>query len=587
MLTEGNRSRRLTVALATVFAIVLVFTFRLVDIQIIRAKKLDSESTHSLSVTHDLYGDRGAITSSNGTVLAAAVLRYDVTAAPLDASTFSRTLPGGKHSTVTVPAAMQELARATGADPQTMSQALMAHPKANFAYLVKSISFTQYQAVVALHIPYIYLQRHTARSYPDGAVAGNIIGFVGTSGAQAGLEYQQNKCLAGTNGSETYEIGADGVVLPGTVTVTKKPVAGGTITTTLSATLQYEVQQDLAAQATALGAQSATAIVVKVSDGSLQTVADWPSVDPNNVNGTAPANWYSRAFTDLYEPGSTMKALIAASLIDSGKASPATGALVPDARSFSWGGMIHDAETHPVEHLTLAGVLAYSSNVGISLMGQALTADQRYQYMRQFGLGSPSAVHFPGEPSAALKPVSKWDKQTNYNSMFGQGIAVTAIQMAGIYQTIANHGVRMPLTLVKKCTSSSGKVTEVPTGKGTRVVSASAADQTVQMLQSTLTSGTLSSMKPIPDYQLSAKTGTAQVADRPGGGYGNDFITSVAGMIPSVNPQYVVMVTMTKPTKNKTSAGVGPAFRAITSDVIQHYYIQPTTNPRPNFPVTW
>lgn len=112
-------------------------------------------------------------------------------------------------------------------------------------------------------------------------------------------------------------------------------------------------------------------------------------------------------------------------------------------------------------------------------------------------------------------------------------------------------------------------------------------DQTVQMLQSTLTSGTLSSMKPIPDYQLSAKTGTAQVADRPGGGYGNDFITSVAGMIPSVNPQYVVMVTMTKPTKNKTSAGVGPAFRAITSDVIQHYYIQPTTNPRPNFPVTW
>ncbi|AMM21483.1 hypothetical protein AX769_16750 [Frondihabitans sp. PAMC 28766] len=249
--------------------------------------------------------------------------------------------------------------------------------------------------------------------------------------------------------------------------------------------------------------------------------------------------------------------------------------------------MIDDAETHPVEHLTLTGVLANSSNVGISLLGQALSEQTRYDYMEKFGLGSPSAVGFPGEPTAPLKPVSQWDKQTDYNSMFGQGVSATAIQMAGAYQAIANHGVKMPLTLVQKCTSSNGTVTETPSSTGTQVVSASAADQVVQMLQSTLTTGTLSSMTPISGYQLSAKSGTAQVADAPGGGYGDDYITSVAGMIPAVNPQYVVLVTMTKPTVNKTSAGVGPAFREIASDVIQHFSIPPTTNPRANLPTTW
>jgi cell division protein FtsI (penicillin-binding protein 3) len=181
MLTEGNRSRRLTIALTSVFVIFVVFTFRLVDIQIIRARKLESESTNSLSVTHLLHGDRGAITTSDGTVLAAAVLRYDVTAAPINASTFTRALPHGKHSTVTVATAMQELAGATGANPLTMSHALLARPKANFAYLVKSINLAQYQAVVALHIPYVYLERHMARSYPDGAVAGNLPAAMGRS----------------------------------------------------------------------------------------------------------------------------------------------------------------------------------------------------------------------------------------------------------------------------------------------------------------------------------------------------------------------------------------------------------------------
>lgn len=568
-----------------VFLIVAAFAFRLVDVQVVEATSLDAQSKSELSVTQPIYADRGEIRSSDGTVLAGTVLRYTVTAAPDVANTFTRKVHG-KTEKVTVADAMEEIASITHAKPATLMAAITANKKSQFAYLVKGVDVTAYQAVVALKIPYVYLQRETARTYPDGGVAGNLIGFTGDAGAQAGLELQQNSCLAGTNGSQTYERGADGVVLPDSTAVTKKAVQGGTVTTTINADLQYQVQQVLAEQTKALGATSATAVVMKASDASLLAVADYPSVDPNNVNGTASSDLYSGAFTDLFEPGSIVKTLTAASLIDAGKATPLTQESVPDVRTFPWGGKIGDAETHGVELYTLTGILANSSNVGISMLGTRLSQQQRYDYLTKFGLGSTSAVKFPGEPTAPLRPVSQWDQQTNYNEMFGQGISATSIQMASAYQAIANGGVRLPVKLVKSCTSSDGKSTTPATGSGTRAVSASTARQVLDMLEETIPKGTLSSMTPIPGYTIAAKTGTAQIADAPGGGYGTDYITSVAAIAPAANPQYVVLVTFNKPTTNRTSAGVGPAFRAIMTDVLQDYRVEPNDQSA-NLPITW
>ncbi|MCU1528364.1 MAG: hypothetical protein JWP75_2127 [Frondihabitans sp.] len=571
--------------MTVVLVIVAVFALRLVDVQVVKASSLDAQSKSELSVTEPIYADRGDITASDGTVLASTVLRYNVTAAPDVANTFTRT---SHHTTVkvTVRGAMQEISSITGTSVTALMSAITANKKSQFAYLVKSVDVGEYQAIVALQIPYVYLQRESARSYPDGAVAGNLLGFTGDSGAQAGLELQQNACLAGSDGSETYERGADGVVLPGSTVVTQKATQGGTVKTTLNADLQYQVQQILAQQTKALGATSATAVVMKVSDASLLAVADYPSVDPNNINATPSADLYSQAFTNLFEPGSIMKSLTAASLIDQGKVTPATEVSVPDSRSFPWGGVIDDAESHPVEPYTLTGILANSSNVGISMLGTRLSAQERYDYLVKFGLGSRSGVDFPGEPTAPLRPVSQWDQQTNYNEMFGQGVSATSIQMADAYEAIANGGVRVPAKLVESCTSSTGKVTTPTAAAPTRVVSASTANQVVDMLEQTIPKGTLSTMTPIPGYTIAAKTGTAQIADAPGGGYGDDFITSVAAIAPAANPQYVVLVTFNKPTTNKTSAGVGPAFRAIMTDVLQDYRVTPNDQAA-NLPTTW
>ncbi|RPE74922.1 MULTISPECIES: peptidoglycan D,D-transpeptidase FtsI family protein [unclassified Frondihabitans] len=582
-----HRRHRTTIAAIVIFALVAVFVVRLVDIQVVQASTLNKQSLGKRSVPTILYGDRGSIVDTNGKVLAKTVVRYDITAVPAYAQKGYKTTVGGKSVTYTLSQTADQIAAATGAKASDIVKALTADKKSVYAKLVGSVDVDAYEKIQKLGISWIYPKRTTARTYPNGAVAGNLTGFMGTDGAQAGLELEYNKCLAGTNGSETYERGLDNVKLPGSTVTTKKAVDGGVLETTIDEYLQYQVQQDLAEQVKAIGATSGTAIVMKVSDGSLLAVADSDSVDPNNVDGSSTSNLGSKAFTDSYEPGSTVKSLIAAAAIDQGVATPATQETVPYSRTFPWGGRIADAEFHDTEQLTLAGILANSSNVGITQVGERLSKQTRYDYLKKFGFGSKSEVKFNGESVGQLGTPSSWDSQTNINSMFGQGIGTSAIQIASAYQTLANGGVRMPVTLVKGCKQSDGTVTDTPSAKGTRVVSEKAANDVVDMLENTIPEGTLAGMTPISGYNVAAKTGTAQIADAPGGGYGSDYIISVAGIAPAENPQYVVLVTFTKPTTLKTSFAAAPAFREIMSQVLENYRVKPSTTPATNLPDTW
>jgi cell division protein FtsI (penicillin-binding protein 3) len=160
------------------------------------------------------------------------------------------------------------------------------------------------------------------------------------------------------------------------------------------------------------------------------------------------------------------------------------------------------------------------------------------------------------------------------------------VQVAQIFETIANHGVREPSTLVAKCTAADGTVTDTPTVKPVRVVSAKAADEVRGMLETVVSGGPVGSLLRIPGYRIAAKTGTAQVAQANGAGYGKDYIISVAGMIPAENPQYVVVVTF-GPTTLGTSAGAAPAFKNVMMDVIDRYRIPPSTTPAPYIQTTW
>jgi len=577
-------ARRATGVMVVVLIVVVSFVVRLVDVQIVRADQLNDQARNKRSVAQELWADRGQLVDREGAVLAANVARFNITAAPVFAATATVDRDGTKQR-VTVEQALTEISQVTGVDGGALHRALTDHADSDFAYLVKGVDIDTFRAVRALKLPWVYFERQSARSYPNGSVAGNVTGFVGTDGPQAGLELMADECLAGVNGREVFERGADGVRLPGSTVIESRPEPGSDVQLTIDRDLQYLAQQALAEQGTALRAQSATAIVMDARTGELLVVADWPSVDPNDVDGTDVAHLGSKAFTDSYEPGSTLKAVTAAALLDTHKADPSSRVTVPYSRSFPWGGRIKDATFHPTEQLTLTGVLRDSSNVGISLLGERLSADVRHDYLTRFGLNDPTEVGFLGEPTAGIRQPSEWDRQTDINTMFGQGISTTAIHVASIFQTLANHGVRMPVSLVKGCGEGPENSGGVQSGR--QVVSAEAADTTLGMLEHVVTDGDLSEDLTLPGYRISAKSGTAEVALEGGGGYGSDFIVSVAGVAPADDPRFVVVTTFTKPQVHKTSAAAAPTFNRLMGEALRMYRVPPSSEEATPYPMTW
>jgi len=565
------------------FAIVGVFVVRLVDIQVVKAADFNAESLDKRAIEVVVPAPRGEIVDTNGVVLADSVTRYDITIDPKSAFEFTRRDAEGNPQVITVRGALEEIAQITGANVDDMMAVVSRDPDANFAYLLRSLTTEQYRAIRDLGIPWVWPRAVPERTYPNGAVAGNLIGFVGTDKPLNGLETTQDACLASIDGVSTYERGADGVRLPGSTVTEREPIPGGTITLTIDSDLQWFVQQVLAEQAIAIGAESGVASVVRVSDGHIMALADYPSLDPNNIAGTHENFRGSRAFSYAFEPGSVLKAMSAAIAIDAGAANSRTTYTVPAVWRSSQGAVVRDALNLGTQRLTLAGVLMRSSNVGIAMASDSVPNSVRYDYLRKFGFSERTAVDFQGESKGLLD--ERWNAQQRHDIAYGQGISMSAAQLASAYQAIANGGVRMPLTLVASCTKPDGTVIVPERPAPVRVVSESSADVTLDMLQSVVTDGSLSSTFTIPGYRVAAKTGTGEVAGPRG--YTNERIVSVAGIAPADDPKYVVVVTFVKPTTVKTSWAAAPPFAKIMTQVLKHYRVPLSTTNAPRLPTTW
>jgi cell division protein FtsI (penicillin-binding protein 3) len=560
-----------------VFVVVGVFVARLVDIQIVQAAELNADSLDKRGQTLTTYGVRGPIVDDTGAVLAVSVDRYDITVSP-------KVALGRPDAATSVPAALASIAKITGQDPAALMAILTADPTSDFAYLDKSVTLDVYQAVSALDIGWVYFELRPSRSYPNGEIAGNLTGFIGTDGPQAGLELTEDSCLASTNGTVSYETAEDGTRLPGSMVTTKQATNGGTLKLTINRDLQWYVQQRMQQTASDLGATWATAVVIRVKDGHLMAVTDWPTVDPNNVD-TAPRDALgSRAFSTPYEPGSIMKALTAASLIDAGVATPASQVVAPYSLPQSDGTSIHDAFYHDTENLTLTGALVQSSNTAVSQFSDLLPAQQRHDYMIKFGLNAYTEVGFNGESSGTVYPADEWYGRTNYAVQFGQGMTATSVQMASVYQTLGNGGLREPVTLVEGCEKPDGTMTDLPPTDTRQVVSKSAANQTISMMEMVANASGSASKLQIPGYRTAVKSGTAQVAEN--GTYGNQVVISYAGVAPADDPQYAVVVTAGIP-YSLFSGAIAPTWTDVMSQTLTTFRVPPSTSPAPTLPMTW
>jgi cell division protein FtsI (penicillin-binding protein 3) len=341
----------------------------------------------------------------------------------------------------------------------------------------------------------------------------------------------------------------------------------------------------MAATVRRLKADWASAIVIEAKTGRILAAAEAPSVDPNRPGAVAEQNRHTRIFQSAFEPGSILKAVAAATAIDDGKATPLTRVTAPDRLRMPWGQYINDSEIHAPEKLTLTGVLKVSSNTGLVQIGGKVDSATRYEYMKKFGMGSRSGVNFEGESSGQLSNYKTWDKMTDKVVMFGQGVSLTPIQTAGIYQAIANKGVRLSPILVEGCRDKDGNTTRTAVDAPVRVISETSASQTMDMLEKVVEQGPIGRTARIQGYRVGGKTGTAQIAE--GKGYGRLHAVSFVGIAPAEDPQFIVAVTAYKSRTVSNSLGATPGFVSVMKQVLKTYAIHPSTTKSKKLATNW
>ena len=579
----GNPNRRLRLFGSLVVLAAIAFAFKLVQLQVIDAPKINAVSIDNRSVHRVISAVRGSITDSAGNVLARSVFRYDINAAPINVAPFD-TVRNGAQVTLTVEQQAQEIADILGVDLVTIVEKIQGTSK--YSQLAKDVDAATYRKLVNTQIPWLFFDQKLARVYPNGAVAGNLLGFVGSDGtALAGVEREMNGCLAGIDGQETYERGTDGIRIPSSAVVSQKAQDGSSVVLTINRDLQYFAQQELSHAVSNLRADWATAVVVEVKTGKVLVAAEAPSVDPNDPGLVSSADRGSRIFQTSFEPGSTMKTITAATAIDIGAATPLTQVYAPQTIRFPWGGVIGDSHAHPTQRLTLAGVLRDSSNTGMVHVAENIDRSIRYNYFKKFGFGVKTTVNFEGEASGLLAKPDAWDLLTDKTTMFGQGIGVTPIQMAMAYQAIANGGVRLSPTLIEGCVGTNGDITPMPVGQPVRVVSEQTSKTVLAMLEKVVEKGGIGRTAALPNWRIGGKSGTAQI--REGSGYGIRHAISFIGVGVVEDPQYVVAVTIYKPRTVSSSIGATPYFKSIMKQVLQTYSVLPSTTKSAPMAMEW
>ncbi|KQW53864.1 peptidoglycan glycosyltransferase [Nocardioides sp. Root1257] len=430
-------------------------------------------------------------------------------------------------------------------------------------------------------------ERDPLRDYPAGDVGSNLVGFMGTDEPLAGFERTFNKQLSGTDGSARYEVGGGNRIPLGESTQTA-PVDGQDLKTTIDLDLQWYTQRVLRQTVEDAGAESGFAIVMDTRSGGLLAVADDPTYDANDPTDSPKADLGSRALQDVYEPGSVEKVLTVSSLIDLGLVSPRTKIVVPPQLNRE-DRTIHDWFPHGTIPLTLAGVIAKSSNIGTVLAADKFKQGQLDAYLRQFGLGQRTDIGVRGETPGLLPPGNTWTHQTQDRIAFGQSLSVNGVQMAAAVNTIANGGVRIsPNVIEGSATTDDGKVVGTDHTTRKRVVSAKAARETMLMMERVIDPDVgVAPGAAVPGYRVAGKTGTAQRVGAECGCYDGTDTVSFAGFAPADNPRFTIYVVVQNPATGGGGSVAGPAFAKIMSYALRRYAVPPTGTQPSRLPVDW
>ncbi len=584
---------------------ILALFGRAFQLQAYDAETYAAKAAQQMTRTQQLQPVRGQILDRNGEVLAMSEPAVKIIADPSIIAT-NGVDPRVSMSSVQKAAAEAApkaiatiLATYLGGTAQDYLPSLVARQKGSEAYSQYQVVKSQVPAYTYVKITNalqagakfgdeqvrwygLYKEDDPIRVYPQGGVASNVVGFTNAEGqGRAGLESTLNSSLAGIAGLESYETSAYGRIPLGNSTLTPA-VNGTTYTLTLDSEMQLLAQNALATQVRKSAAVSGTAIVMNVKTGEVLAMATAPGFDASHLDAAKAANTGNRAVSDQYEPGSVEKVLTMASLTDDGLITPDTRVVVP-SRIVSGDGYVKDAFVHGTLKLTARGVVANSSNIGTILLTRQSTKQSLVEHLKKFGLGQSTGIGLPGEASGTL-PGADMADYTRDQISFGQGLSVTAIQMAAAVAGIVNGGVYHQPTIIKSAVDGDGNAVDIPAPESRRVVSQESSAEVLDMMESVITQiggGT----REIKNYRMAGKSGTAEIGSD---GARNGYTASFVGVAPVEDPQILVYVVINKPLRGKEGSVVAlPVVRELMSMALPRYGVTPSTTKARHEPISY
>jgi cell division protein FtsI (penicillin-binding protein 3) len=550
-----NRRIRLFFAvLALAFAGLLL---RATWLQSVRAESLSSlgRTQHRESVT--IPAGRGTIFDRSGLELALGERATTVYANPMQIANPQR--------------AALAVERTLGLNADKIFPSL-ADRSRGFVYVARQADPTRAAALQRLKLPGFGFYPEERRNYPQGSVAAQVLGFVGTDGSGlSGLEFEFNRVLAGLAGSETIVKDPSGQVID--VEGERPEVPGRDVYLTLDHSIQANAEEVLRETVRKWNAKSASAIVLDPRTGAILAVAVQPGYDANRFPSAPVDLQRNRTVTDTYEPGSTYKLITVAGALSERIVQPTTRFTLPYSLHVA-DRIIHDAEERGTKNYSVAQILAHSSNIGAIKLAQLLGRTRLSSWITKFGFGRTTGIDFPGESPGIVLPPDKWSGSTIGNVPIGQGIAVTPVQMAAAYAAIANRGVWSRPHLVDHVAGGAR-----PSLNRRRLVSPQIANQLMMMLKDVVAEGT-GQYAAMPGYQVAGKTGTAQKPDSHGGYATGRYVASFVGIVPASRPRFVILVAVDEPHGAIWGGTVAaPAFQQIARFDLQYLEVPPDAAP--------
>jgi len=542
----------LVIAFFVFFASALIA--RAVQLQVFNKDFLNQQADTRHLRTEKISAHRGAITDRNGEPLAISTPVDSVWANPNELAAAVDRVP--------------ELARVLDLDAELLMRRITRSMDKEFVYLKRHLNPELANEVMALKLPGVNSLREYRRYYPAGEVTGHLVGFTNIDDdGQEGLELAFNHWLAGETGSKRVLKDRFGRSVENVASI-KPPHQGKDLRTSIDLRLQYLAYRALKSAVQQNKAESGSIVILDIETGEVLAMVNQPGYNPNDRSQYSAERYRNRAITDIFEPGSSIKPLIMAAAIESGRYRASS--MVDTSPGYVVVGPKRIQDSHNLGRISLTTILSLSSNVGATKVAMSLEPDQLWQIMTRFGFGSLTSSGFPGESAGLLMNFNDWRKINQATLGYGYGVSVTPLQLAQAYAAFGSDGQIRPVSLVKL---------EQP-NEGRRIMGSDTAEAVRLMMEEVVRPGGTGDKASVIGYRVAGKTGTSWKPSA--GGYSEDEYFSVfAGLAPASDPRLATVVVIDEPTGDLYYGGdvAAPVFGAVMTESLRLLAVPPDALP--------